>query len=180
MVELGKRLQDDTLTKEKLLEKCKISNVEESDVLQILEILISCFKIPNMEMAIKYLADIGVILKESVKFYNPDTKKIYGLLVFGRQDVGNGIFRFSSRNPILHELFARYRQLQGAIFILDERLRGLGIDKRMLYYNYNFIQKHDFVWCGVDKDLKTHNYWKRLGFTEFHSDDVARFYMKLF
>lgn len=180
MVELGKRIQEDNLSKEELIDRCEFANLEEKDVLQLLEILVSCFKIPNIEMAIKYLADIGVIIKESVKFYDPDTGKIYGLLVFGRQDINNGIYRFMERQNVLSNMVSNCKQLQGAAFIIDERLRGLGLDKAMLYYNLPFIEKHELVWCGVDKNLKTHNYWKRLGFTEFHSDEVARFYIKLF
>lgn len=36
------------------------------------------------------------------------------------------------------------------------------------------------VWIGVEKDLKTHNYWKRLGFEEILSIDEANFYVRAF
>ena len=48
----------------------------------------------------------------------------------------------------------------------------------MLLYNKEYIDQFDMVWCGVDKSLKSHNYWKRLGFEEVLNIYDAIFYVK--
>lgn len=69
-------------------------------------------------------------------------------------------------------------QINGHSFVIDERLRGTKLDKKMLLYNFDYINQFDLIWLGVEKTLKTDNYWKRLGFEEILEIDEAKFYIK--
>ena len=71
----------------------------------------------------------------------------------------------------------QYTQINGHSFIIDERLRGKGIDKKMLGYCKDYIKTFDFAWCAVEKDLKSHNYWKKIGFDKVFSNSDASFYV---
>lgn len=178
MLVINEKVCNDDLNRNQILKTCKIDYTSASDLLQILRILIKCFKIPNLTLALQYLIDINVDLKRSVKYYDPLTKEIYGLLLFGEQSTKNGIPYFSFKQPILSEMLNTCRQIQGAAFIIDERVQGSGIDKKMLKFR-NLKETKEMVWCGVNKSLNTHNYWERLGFTNFYEDDVVKFYLKL-
>ena len=48
----------------------------------------------------------------------------------------------------------------------------------MLLYNIDYINQFDLIWLGVEKSLKTDNYWKRLGFEEILDIEEAKFYIK--
>lgn len=48
----------------------------------------------------------------------------------------------------------------------------------MLFFAKNYIDTFDFVWCAVEKDLKSHDYWKKLGFKELFSIPEASFYIR--
>jgi hypothetical protein len=45
-------------------------------------------------------------------------------------------------------------------------------------FNYEYLKQFDIIWCAVEKDLKSHSYWKHLGFEEILSIDEAKFYIK--
>jgi hypothetical protein len=70
------------------------------------------------------------------------------------------------------------KQLHGHSFILDKRLRNTNIDKKMINFNKSYIDEFDFLWCAVEKSLKSHNYWKKIGFKELFEIEEAIFYYK--
>ena len=74
----------------------------------------------------------------------------------------------------------QFKQVNGFAFIIDERLRGTDVHKDMVMYNMSYLEGFDFVWCGVEKNLKSHNYWLRLGFEEIARNCDASFYIKFF
>lgn len=116
-------------------------------------------------------------LDNSVKLIDKRDNKIYGLLIFSEYPINIGS-PIEFINPILSSYLKNYKQLNGHSFIIDERLRGTTFDKRMLLFNMEFLEKYDLIWMGVEKSLKTHNYWKRLGFEEILDIDEAKFYIK--
>jgi hypothetical protein len=76
------------------------------------------------------------------------------------------------------DYLSQFVQVNGHSFIIDERLRGTGLDRKMLFYNIKFLMKnYDFIWAGVEIDLKSHRYWERLGFIEVFRIPEAVFYM---
>lgn len=180
MLELAKRVQDDIYTRDELLDRCCLETVKEKDIIQVAAIMHTCFKIPTTLESLKYLIDYQINLDLSVKCYDPETQKIYGILLFGANSIDEKIPFITHSNAVMCKALSGIKQLQGCAFILDERLRGTGIDKKMICYNKtNLSDDYDVVWCGVNKELKTHNYWKRLGFNEFHSDPYVNFYLRL-
>ena len=77
----------------------------------------------------------------------------------------------------LTQYLETFSQVNGHSFIIDERLRGTNFDKKMLYHNIKFLaDNYDLIWIGVERDLKTHHYWERLGFVEVFSIPQATFY----
>jgi hypothetical protein len=78
----------------------------------------------------------------------------------------------------LTEYLEGFIQVNGHSFVIDERLRGTNLDKKMLYHNIKFLSdNYDLIWIGVERDLKTHDYWKRLGFVEVFEIPEAVFYL---
>ena len=48
----------------------------------------------------------------------------------------------------------------------------------MLYFNRDYIiNNYDLLWIGVERDLRSHAYWQRLGFVEVFRIEEAVFYM---
>lgn len=71
-----------------------------------------------------------------------------------------------------------YKQLNGFCFIIDERLRGCGLDKKMLLHNIEYVNNYDVVWLAVDNLLNTNKYWERIGFEELFHTIEAKYYIK--
>ena len=177
MIDVCDYLHDDNKTKEDLLNHVKIVKTTYEDAYDIITILNSCFGVRSKEEALQQLLYSKADLDNSVKVIDERDGKIYGILILSEYpiEVGSPIRHF---NYDLANHLSRYKQLNGHSFILDERLRGTTIHKKMLLFNKEFIDKYDIVWCAVEKSLKSHNYWKHLGFEEILDIDEAKFYIK--
>ena len=116
-------------------------------------------------------------MDNSVKLIDKRDGKIYGLLIFSEYNISNGS-PLREFNYDLWQYFYNVKQINGHSFVIDERLRGTKLDKKMLLYNMDYITQFDLIWIGVEKSLKTDNYWKRLGFEEILDIEEAKFYIK--
>jgi hypothetical protein len=81
-------------------------------------------------------------------------------------------------NAKLAGFLIQFSQINGHSFIIDERLRGTGIDKKMLRYQKDFLDGFEMIWCAVEKSLKSVSYWHKLGFIDIFITDEATFLVK--
>ena len=169
---------DNDLSQKEILERCIVDYTDRYDLLGVVKILHKNFKIPSYDEALRYVLNINVDLENSVKFFDPETEDIYGLLLVADNNIERGIPHI---NPMVSGLFKGLKQKEGVAFILDKRIRGLGIDQCMVqtYKDTDDYEKQDIMWCGVQHELKSHNYWLKNGFIKFYSDPMAKFYLKL-
>lgn len=171
-------LHDDGKSKKELLENAEVQKTSYKDASEILDILKKAFNIPSRKAVLMQLLYSDVDLDNSVKIVDKRDNKIYGLLIFCNYTMQQGSpITMSKYAPIAYYL-NKFKQLNGHSFVIDSRLRGTGLDKDMLHFNQEFIEKYDFIWCGVEKELNSHNYWKRMGFTELFSIPQASFYIR--
>lgn len=177
MIDLCNRIVDNDLTREQLLEKVEIKHTTEEDFNDICETLAKAFGLSSKYEAMFQLINSNVLIEQSVKLTDKENGDIYGLLTFCEYPISKG-------SPIqivekgLGEYLDGFKQINGHSFIIDERLRNIGLDKKMLYFNREFLtDNYDMIWVGVEESLKSHNYWKRLGFTEIFNIREAVFYM---
>jgi hypothetical protein len=177
MIDLCNKLIDNELTREELLNRVEIRKTSEDDLMQICETLAKAFNLNSYLEALWQLENSKVQLGESVKLVDKETNEIYGLLIFCEYPIAFGSpIRLFADN--LSEYLNEFKQINGHSFIIDERLRNSGLDKKMLYFNMDFLaENYDFIWCGVEIDLKSHRYWERLGFTEVFRIPEAVFYL---
>lgn len=176
-IDLCNKLIDNDLTKEELLDRVVIAKTTFEDVFDICDTLAKSFGLSSNLEAFIQLSQSKARLDESVKLIDKETNEIYGVLIFCEYpiSIGSPIQMISKE---LNEYFSQYKQINGHSFIIDERLRGCGFDKKMLYYNLEFLSKNfDLIWCGVENGLKTHLYWQRLGFVEVFRIPEAVFYI---
>jgi len=175
MIDLCNTLINNGLTKEELLPNIEIVSTSYKDAPILTELLAKCFAMPSQEEALRQLLYSDAQLEHSVKAVDKRNGDIYGFLIFSR-------FPLHIGSPILHAnaklggFLVQFNQINGYSFILDERLRGTGIDKKMLSYEKEFLNKFDMIWAAVENDLRTHSYWKRLGFKELFKIPQATFY----
>ena len=182
MVKIEDRVFNDLQTSEYLEKHCKIAKTSPQDLNDIASILVYCFNIPKMyntrmEDVYKFMYDTKFDIYNSVKLYDPSTNRIYGILMVGERSLHESSPAFM-RNKFLYEALKDYNQINGIGFLIDERLRGKGFDKKMMIFNKEYFDKFDLIWHGVDKSLHTHNYWKRFGFSECFDDGHVKFYTK--
>ena len=156
----------------------EIQKTSFQDAPYILPILVEGFGIPNEKEAFRQLLYTNADLNNSVKIVDTRTNEIYGILIFSKYPMqcGSPLHEYSNN---LCRILAQYKQINGFAFVLDERLRGRRYDRKMLFFNKEYLESFDFIWCAVEKELKTDNYWKRLGFTEILKIEEATFYLKL-
>ena len=175
MIDLCNRLVNNELTKEELLPNIEIVSTSYEDAPILTELLAKCFNLPREEDALRQLLYSNAQLDNSVKAIDKRNGDIYGFLIFSQ-------FPLHIGSPIMHlniklgGFLIQFNQINGHSFILDERLRGTGIDRKMLFHQREFLDKYELIWIAVERDLKTHSYWKRLGFKELFSIPEATFY----
>lgn len=177
MIDLCNRLVDNNLTRDELLPHIEIVSTTYGDAPALTELLAKCFNLPfGQEEALRQLLYSNAQLDNSVKVVDKRNGDIYGFLIFS-------MFPLHIGSPIMHEnarlggFLIQFKQINGHSFILDERLRGTGIDKKMLYFKKDFLDEFDLIWCAVESTLKTNSYWKRLGFKELFKIPQATFYV---
>lgn len=176
-IDLCNKLIDNDLTKDELLERVEIRKTSKDDLIQICNIIANTFNLRSTYEALWQLENSKAFLEESVKLVDRKTNEIYGILIFCKYPIMYGSPIQEVENSICKYL-SKYKQVNGHSFIIDERLRGSGIDKKMLWFNAEFLaKKFDLIWIGVDKSLKSVPYWHRLGFIDIFEIDEATFLM---
>lgn len=176
MINLFHKVCDSNVPTEELLEHISITNTTINDKDDIVKILTNCFDLTPNEVNFQ-MNTINVDFENSVKVVDKRNNDIYGLLILCHFNIINGspILNYM---PITGNILGKCKHINGHSFILDKRLRGMNIDKQMLQHCQNFTSQFKFIWCGVENDLKSHNYWKRLGFVECLDIGDAKFYIK--
>jgi hypothetical protein len=179
MIQKCNLLHNDNKTREELLNHIKICKTSYKDAYQILNILMKAFNIPSDAEALRQLLYTNANLDESVKVIDERDGKIYGLLILCDHPIQKGSPIFGQSYDLSMYL-NKYSQLHGFAFVIDERIRGERLHRDILQYNMAYISQFDFIWCAVENELKSHNYWKRLGFEEVLCNRDAKFYIKFF
>ena len=175
MIDLCNRLVDNDLEREEILKNIVVTGTTYEDAPILTELLAKCFGIPNQELALRQLLFSNAQLDHSVKAIDKRNGDIYGFLILSKFPIHIG-------SPIMHlnaklaGFLIQFSQINGHSFIIDERLRGTGIDKKMLRYQKDFLNEFEMIWCAVEESLGTDNYWKRLGFKEIFRIPEATFF----
>ena len=175
MIDLCNRLVDNDLEREEILNNIVVTGTSYEDAPRLTELLAKCFGIPDQEFALRQLLFSNAQLDNSVKAIDKRNGDIYGFLILSKFPIHIG-------SPIMHlnaklaGFLIQFSQINGHSFIIDERLRGTGIDKKMLRYQKDFLDEFEMIWCAVEESLGTDNYWKRLGFKEIFRIPEATFF----
>ena len=170
-------LQDNDKTREELLRDLSLSFMESYDIPQVAALMAKSIGPNTVCEAFEEVIRTNVIINKSVKIYDPKTDEIYGFLILSN-------YRLEQGSPISSELFSLaeflsgFSQIHGYAFILDSRLRGTGLDKKMLLKVNNFVNTFDFCWLGVHTALNTDKYWERFGFRKLFTIEDGTFYGK--
>ena len=175
MIDLCNRLVDNDLEREEILKNIVITGTTYEDAPILTELLAKCFGLYDQEFALRQLLFSNAQLDNSVKAIDKRNGDIYGFLILSKFPIHLG-------SPIMHlnaklaGFLIQFSQINGHSFIIDERLRGTGIDKKMLKYQKDFLDEFEMIWCAVEESLGTDNYWKRLGFKELFRIPEATFF----
>lgn len=176
-IDLCNKLVDNNLTRQELLGRVEIRKTSIEDLEDVCMVLAKSFNLSSPLEALFQMEHSNARLNESVKLVDKETNEIYGLLIFCEYPIMQGS-PIMMEEKELAEYLSNFSQVNGHSFIIDERLRGCGIDKKMLEFNTDFLTKnYDLIWIAVERDLGTHNYWQRLGFVEVFKISEAVFYL---
>ena len=176
-INLCNKLVNNDLSRKDLLERVEVKKTSKDDLDQICKTLAKAFDLSSDAEAFQQLIQSNALLDESIKLVDKENGDIYGLLMFCEYPIKVGS-PISFEEPNLSQYLDNFSQVNGHSFIIDERLRGTKLDKKMLFHNIKFLSdNYDFIWIGVECDLTTHEYWKRLGFTEVFRIPQAVFYL---
>ena len=173
-------LIDDNKTKEELLENISYSNIDTDDFDNVSEILYKVLPIPSLNDAKEQLINSKADFSKSIKCFDKRDNVIYGVLIFSNYHIIDGS-PLPSINIALANLLIDMNCINGFAFVLDKRLRGTNIHKKMIDLSINYISNnYDFIWCGVEKNLKSHHYWQKMGFIKLFDIEEASFYIHFF
>ena len=177
MIDLSNRLVDNNLEREEILKNIIVTGTTYEDAPILTKLLAKCFGLYGQEFALRQLLFSNAQLDNSVKAIDKRNGDIYGFLILSKFPIHIG-------SPIMHlnaklaGFLIQFSQINGHSFIIDERLRGTGIDKKMLRYQKDFLDKFEMIWCAVEKSLKSVSYWHKLGFIDIFITDEATFLVK--
>ena len=137
MLDLCSKLVDNDLTKEELLQNVEIDKMSFDDAPFITDIFHRSFGLPSIEEALRQLIFTNARLDESVKLIDRRNGDIYGFLIFSEHPIQVGS-PIGMINPYLSAFLGGMKQIHGFAFAIDERLRGVGLDRKMLLYNMEY------------------------------------------
>ena len=177
LIDLCNKLVNNDLSKKDLLERVEIKKTSKDDLDQICKTLAKAFDLSSDAEAFQQLIQSNALLDESIKLVDKENGDIYGLLMFCEYPIKVGS-PISFEEPNLSQYLDNFSQVNGHSFIIDERLRGTKLDKKMLFHNIKFLSdNYDFIWIGVEKSLRTLAYWHFFGFTDIFITKEATFLM---
>lgn len=164
---------NDNKTRDEILENLEYGFLKESDINQVLTSVSHILDVPVFAL-LEQMEVTKVDINNCIKVYDKITNKIYGILIFSDFHIfkGSPILNFTEKCT----QFQNTKGVNGFLFCIDKRLRGTNVHKEMLHKSIPYLSNYDYVWAGVAKNLKTHLYWKRLGFEEVFSIPEATFY----
>lgn len=177
MVNLNGILGCEDISIDELKDNLQICNTDSDDFFDMSDILYKNMKLYSRNEAEFQLMSSAVDTANSVKLIDKRDKVIYGLLLLGYYPIQWGT-PIQKQDKMAAFALSNIKQVNGFLFIIDKRLRGMKYDKQMIEYAKPFISQFDICWVAVDNDLKSHNYWKRLGFKEILKINEAKFYVK--
>lgn len=178
MRNIDELLQHDNKNKQELLKYCSVEKTTKDDLYEVIRILNDNMHVDNLMATMHQLLHTNLIISESIKIVDTRDGKIYGLLLLSDFNIEDGS-PLRMLDPMATAIVSNMKQIHGFLFIIDERLQGCGFDKKMINMAMPFINQHNFLWIGVEKELNTHNYWKRMGLTKGLETNDGAFYFKL-
>lgn len=178
MLKLEGKVVDNNLTREELLENIVICHTTEDDIIDIAEILSHNMGLNSRDIAAYQLYSSNYNIEQSVKLIDKRNGIIYGVLILSNYSLYKGS-PIVHKSPLMAYALKNSTQINGFLFVIDERLRGCGFDKKMIKYVEEYIELFDICWVAVEKSLNTHSYWKRLGFIPLFEVGDGKFYVKI-
>lgn len=178
MLKLEGKLVNNNLTREELLENVIICNTNEDDIIDVASILSVNMGLNNRDLAAYQLYSSNYNIDKSVKLIDKRNGIIYGVLILSNYSIYKGS-PIVNKSPLFAYALKNLKQLNGFLFVIDERLRGCGFDKKMIKFAKEYIETFDVCWVAVEKSLNTHSYWKRLGFAPILEVGDGIFYIKI-
>lgn len=176
MIQVKNIIHEDGKSKEELLNNYQIKKTEIGDLIGIFNIVKNCMGSP-FESVLDFFEKQQIKLTSSLKVIDNRDNKIYGLLLFSNMKIqGNTPLH---PNTYLYKATNNCIQENGFLLLLDDRLRNNHIDNelfKMAIEDYKLLEEIDFLWCGVDRKLKSHNYWLKRGFYKLFEDCQTVFY----
>lgn len=170
---------NDKKTSQEIIDNIKFDSITENDLCTISSIIHKTFHTPTVKDAYKQLLYSNINFEQSIKAIDTRDGKIYGVLIFSHQSIYDALPRL--KNDLFWEIFSHFnlKQAQGVVFAVDPRLYGTSIHKLLRTEQETYLKQQDIIWCGVNNDLKSHDYWKRLGFIPIFKDLFVTFYIKI-
>ena len=163
-----------------LIDNIAYSLTNKNDFNEIAKLMKNNLPIESLDDAKFQLKDANILFNKSIKCYDVNNKKIYGVLIYCNFNIDRGS-PICSISPNIYDLLSNYKGINGFAFVVDKQLRGTNIHKNLINESIKFIKPYyDFIWCGVEQNLKSHNYWKRMGFYKLFSIKEASFYIYFF
>lgn len=176
MIQVKNIIHEDGKSRKELLNNCQIKKTEIGDLIGIFNIVKDCIGSP-FESVLDFFDRQQIKLTSSLKVVDKRDGKIYGLLLFSNMRIqGNTPLHL---NTYLYKATNNCIQENGFLLLLDDRLRNNHIDNELFKIaieDYKLLEEIDFLWCGVDKGLKSHNYWLKRGFYKLFEDCQTVFY----
>lgn len=151
------------------LDGIRILKTEASDYEEILNILSEEFNFMSREEIARDIKDVNLSI--SIKAIDKDNK-IIGILLFQNTDFSEymkrvkKVIKTNFDNDYIKSLKTK-KGISGTAFVISKEYRGTLLNKMFIKETPSIISGYDYVLSEVDERLKTHNYWKRMGFKEF-------------
>lgn len=110
--------------------------------------------------------------------------KIIGTLLFSKESICDylettKILRID-KTPEL-ETLCNSNGIKGVVYAIDPQFRGTSLNVDFIRLAKELIKNHDFTYALVYSFLRTHNFWKRIGFknyaTVIDDDNVVEVYL---
>lgn len=130
----------------------------------------------SYEEVMGWLDECSINWPLSVKGLNNEGETA-GFLLMSDYNIEDESATIADDEPELLADLNSLNYIAGFAFLINPKYRGTRLHYQMLRKLSDVYKNYDFIFIPVRHELRTHNYWKRMGAVYFYEDEESKYYI---
>lgn len=130
----------------------------------------------SYETVMEWLTNLSMNWELSVKAVD-ENGETAGFLIMSDYNIEDETESIVNDEPELLNDLNKLKYIGGFGFVISPKYRGSSLHLKMIRDLADVYKNYDFIFIPVRHELRTHNYWKRMGAIFFYQDEESKYYL---